>query len=164
MTHCLPRSILRDHLRRVRRALARAFKANFSCTRPANDVSIHVGDRHDRVVKSRENVRDASVNIFAAFGFDDFGFSISSAESERFSGGGAADVASTFLVLAGFFAGLATASALAGVDSETASAGANAPTAGSGTACATSPFEAFVGFFAFDVSALDLVVFFNSAI
>src|SRR6266446_8276806 len=88
-----------------------------------------------------------------------FGFSISSAESERPSGGAAAGVASTFLLLAGFFAALATASALAGVDSETASAGVSAPTATSGAASATSPFEALVGFFAFDVSALDLVVF-----
>src|SRR6266446_2886914 len=93
-----------------------------------------------------------------------FGFSISSAESERLSGGGAAGVASTSLLLAGFFAALATASALTGVDSETASAGASAPTAVPGAASATSPFEALVGFFAFDVSALNLVVFFNSAI
>src|SRR5882762_8702544 len=87
------------------------------------------------------------------------GFSISSAESERLSGGGPAGVPSTFLLLVGFFSGLAAASALGGVDSETASARASAPTA----ACA-SPFEALVGFFAFEVSALDLVVFFNSAI
>src|SRR5207244_10774068 len=92
------------------------------------------------------------------------GFSISSAESERLSGGGAAGVPSTFLLLAGFFSGLAAASALAGVDSETASTRASAPTAARDAPCATSPFEALVGFFAFDVSALDLVVFFNSAI
>src|ERR1700676_2219484 len=93
-----------------------------------------------------------------------FGFSISSAESERFSGGGAAGAACTFLLLVGFSAGLATASALAGGDSETASSGANAPTAASGAACAASPFEALLGFSAFDVSALDSAVFFNSAI
>src|SRR5437667_831122 len=92
------------------------------------------------------------------------GLSISSAESERLSGGGAAGVPSTFWLLAGFFSGLAAGSALAGVDSETASARASAPTAAPEAACATSPFAALVGFFAFEVSALDLVVFFNYAI
>ncbi len=122
-----------------------------------------IGDRHDRVVKCRENVRDAGVNILASFGFDDLWLlNRHRRRSERFSGGGAADVTSAFLVLAGFFAGLASASALAGVDSA-ASRGELANCRFRHRLCNLA-FRAFVGFFGFDVSALDLVVFSNSAI
>jgi len=71
VTHCLSRGVLCNHLRCVGRALARPFKANFPSARPPDHVAFHVGDRHDRVVESRKHVRDARVNVFATFGFDD---------------------------------------------------------------------------------------------
>ena len=71
MAHRLPGSILRDHLRRISCALARAFKADLAGARPSNHVAVHVRDRHDCVVKCRKNMRDAGMNILAPFGLDD---------------------------------------------------------------------------------------------
>src|ERR1700682_1513903 len=72
VTHRLTRGILRDHLRCVSRAFARAFETNFARARPADDIAIQIGDRDDGVVKRGENVRNASVNILAPFRLDDF--------------------------------------------------------------------------------------------
>src|SRR5882724_4750990 len=47
-----------------------------------------------------------------------FGFSIESAESERFSGAAATGAGSSFFFLAGFLAGLTSGSVFAGVNSE----------------------------------------------
>ena len=74
MAHRLAGGILRDHLRRVSRALARAFEANFARARPADHVAFQIGDRDDGVVKRRENVRETGVNVFAPFRLDDFRF------------------------------------------------------------------------------------------
>src|SRR5204863_9142867 len=70
VAHSLPRSILRHHLRCISRAFARAFESNFTRARPSDDVAFHVSDRDDGVIKRRENVGDAVVNIFAALGLD----------------------------------------------------------------------------------------------
>ena len=115
MTHRLPGSILRDHLRRVGGAFARAFETDFAGARPSNHVSVHVGDRHDRVVKCRKNMRDAGVNVLAAFGFDDLRLlDVVALESERFSGAPQAGAASSLGLLAGFLRlRLAAGSALA---------------------------------------------------
>ena len=69
--HRLTRGILRDHLRRVSGALARAFESNFARARPADDVAFQVGDRDDRVVESGEDVRDTGVNVLTSLGLDD---------------------------------------------------------------------------------------------
>ena len=65
------RGILRDHLRRIGGALARALEANFAGARPADHVAVQIGDRDDRVVKSGKNVRDTGVNILAPLRLDD---------------------------------------------------------------------------------------------
>ena len=71
VSHCLPARILRDHLRGVRGAFARAFETDFACARPADHAALQVGDRDDGVVESCQHVRDAGVNILAALGLDD---------------------------------------------------------------------------------------------
>src|SRR5438874_2999034 len=93
-----------------------------------------------------------------------FGFSISSVESERFSGAAAvAGAGSSVLLLAGFFARLTAGSALVDGCSETAEAV-------SGTAGVASVFPASAGvasvfaFFAFGFSDSGLVSFSGSAI
>src|SRR5882724_1715935 len=83
-----------------------------------------------------------------------FGFSISSVEGQRRSGG----AASTFLSLGSLFAFVSSS---ADADSGTASAGTTVPASASGIAGAAS-FDALIGFFAF--SAVGFVVFFDSAI
>src|SRR4029453_18514231 len=74
MAHRLSGGVLRNHLRRVRGALTRAFKANFAGARPSDHVALHVGNRHDRIVELRKHMRDTRINVLAAFGFDDLRF------------------------------------------------------------------------------------------
>ena len=71
MAHRLTGGILRDHLRRVGGAFARAFESDFARARPADHVAVQIGDRDDRVVESGENMGDAGVNVLAALGLDD---------------------------------------------------------------------------------------------
>jgi hypothetical protein len=59
-------------LRSVRRAFTRTFEPNLAGARPADHVAFHVGNGHDRVVERGKHMRDAGVNVLAAFGFDDF--------------------------------------------------------------------------------------------
>ena len=59
MAHCLARRVLRNHLRRVSRAFARAFEAHFAGAGPSNHVTFHVGDRYDCVVERRQHMGDA---------------------------------------------------------------------------------------------------------
>ena len=74
MTHRLARRILRDQLRRVSRAFARAFETNFPGARPPDHVSIQIRDGDDRVIKCRVNVRDAGMNVLGAFRLNNFRF------------------------------------------------------------------------------------------
>src|SRR5262245_48305434 len=49
--------VLRRHLRREGRALARALETDAAGRRPGEDVALRIGDRHDRVVEGRLDVR-----------------------------------------------------------------------------------------------------------
>ena len=50
-----------------RGALSASLKSDSACRCPAQNVSVHVRDRHDRVVERRLNVGDAPGNISANF-------------------------------------------------------------------------------------------------
>src|SRR4029077_1645999 len=71
MTHCLPGRVLGNHLRCISSAFARTLEADFASARPSDHVAFHVGDRHDCVVERRKHMRDARMNVLAAFRFDD---------------------------------------------------------------------------------------------
>ena len=71
MAHGLPGRVLRHHLRSVGGAFAGAFETDFAGARPPYHVAFHVGDRHDRVVERRKHMRDAGMNVLAAFCFND---------------------------------------------------------------------------------------------
>src|SRR6185369_7318073 len=71
VAHRLAAGVLRDHLRGVSGALARAFKAALAGTGPADHVASHVGDADDRIVERSLHVRDARVDVLASLGFDD---------------------------------------------------------------------------------------------
>ena len=69
--HRLAGGVLRDLLRGVGRALARAFETDAAGAGPADQVALHVGDGDLRVVESGENVRDAGGDILRVLGLDD---------------------------------------------------------------------------------------------
>jgi len=71
MTHCLPRRVLSNHLRCIGRAFARTFETDFASARPPDHVAFHISDRHDCVVERRKHMRDARMNVLAAFRLDD---------------------------------------------------------------------------------------------
>src|SRR5438046_6638230 len=86
MGHGLARGVLSDLLRGEGRALARAFESNATSGGPAEQISLHVGDRHLRVVECRQDVRDANRDVLGAFSLDDlFGTSVL---TEQFGSGG----------------------------------------------------------------------------
>ena len=70
MRHCLTSGILRDLLRGVSRAFARTLETDAACARPADEISLHVGNRDLRVVESGENICNAHRDIFRVLGFD----------------------------------------------------------------------------------------------
>ena len=102
MAHCLTGRILRDHLRCVGGALARALEADFAGARPANHVAVQVGDRDDRVVEGGKDMRDAGMNFLLPFALTIFGFSTSFGSSERFSFAGSTGTGLLFLPLPAF--------------------------------------------------------------
>src|SRR5437764_193466 len=57
------RGILRRHLRRERRPLARSFEADPSGAGPRQDVAHRIADRHDGVVEARRNRGYAMRNV-----------------------------------------------------------------------------------------------------
>ena len=71
MPHRLSGGVLRNHLRCIGSAFARTFETDFASARPSDHVAFHVGDRHDCVVERRKHMRDARMNVLAAFRFDD---------------------------------------------------------------------------------------------
>jgi len=155
------RHLCGDHLRRVGRALAEPLKPTF----PALDQPMTFPFMSVIVTIVLLNVERTCampvVNVFAAFGFDDFGLVNLVGRKRKAL---RAEWRPAWLLP---FCSWPASSPVwplprrwQAVDSETASARARAPTAAPDAACATPLFEALVGFFAFDVSALDLVVFF----
>src|SRR5437773_8766409 len=97
-----------------------------------------------------------------------FGFSIESAESERFSGAAATGAGSSLFFLAGFLAGLTSGSVFAGADSEPAfvEAGPGAvPSTVAGTGSLSAESLGAATAFAFFVSGFsESVGSFDSAI
>src|SRR5260370_39967080 len=91
-----------------------------------------------------------------------FGFSMSSDESERFSGAAAVGAVSSFLLLAGFLARLTAGSALAVGGSETAGAASCVAGAASVFSDSTGAASAFA-FFAFGFSGFGSASFSGSA-
>ena len=69
--HGLAAGVLRDHLRGVGGALARALEATLAGAGPADRRSIHVRDRDDGVVKRCDDMRDARMDVLAALRLDD---------------------------------------------------------------------------------------------
>ena len=74
MPHRLARRVLRDHLRRVGCALARAFETDFAGARPADHIAVQVSDRDDRVIEGGKDMRETGVNILASLRLDDLRF------------------------------------------------------------------------------------------
>src|SRR6202044_2123022 len=58
-------TLLGGHLRRERRGLPRALEADVAGRGPGDDVSLVVGDRHDRVIERALDVRDAVYDVLA---------------------------------------------------------------------------------------------------
>ena len=55
--HCLPRRVLRCYLSGIRSAFPSAAESAAPSARPADNVAFGIGDRNDRIVESRLNVR-----------------------------------------------------------------------------------------------------------
>ena len=71
MGHGLAGRILGYLLSGIGGAFAGAFETNATGTGPADDVALHVGDAHESIVESGENIRDATADVLSALGFDD---------------------------------------------------------------------------------------------
>ena len=164
MAHRLTGCVLRDHLRCVSGALARAFEADLARARPANHVAVQVGDGDDRVIKSGKDVRDAGMNVLASLRLDDFRLlDVVRVEREIFFGslnrGGR-----FFFAFAGFFSafGAAAESATASTVGTLVSCSLDS---GDAAASTWDSSGAAFGAFAFGLSPLaDFAGFFDSAI
>ena len=55
MSHGLAGSVLRHQLSGVSGAFARAFETDATGAGPANDMALHVGDAHERIIESGGN-------------------------------------------------------------------------------------------------------------
>ena len=110
--HRLARRILRNHLRGVGCALARAFETDFAGARPADHVAVQISDGDDGVVESGEDVGETGVNVLAPLRLDDLRLlDVVRIERKiflrRFGGGG-------FRLFRCFFAAFGFASVFAG--------------------------------------------------
>src|SRR5438105_10327122 len=72
MRHGLPRGILRDLLRGESSTLARPFETYPATAGPTQQVSVHIGNTHQGIVKRSQNIGDAGGDILRALGLNDF--------------------------------------------------------------------------------------------